>query len=405
MLFTYEAFNRNGVVVNGQVDADDEKGVVLYLESKELIPSKIRGQGDRIKALNFQEIKLFERLKATEIIFMVRNLATAVRAGLSITEALEILINDAKPGLAREILIAARTNVQNGRPLSEAFSQYKRHFPPVFIGLLKAGEVSSQLVKALEELSNHLIKEYDLTKKIKSALVYPALLLVSSFGVIIFLLTFVLPKLAKSFALSGTELPLITKILLSTSNFLVSHIIVLSILFVSVTAGIIYASRTPKGKVFIATVLFRVPVVKDLIKRVALVRFTRTLGSLLSGASPVLEALKISSGAVGNIFYERAIDAVTERVRGGVPLSKALQEYKELFPTLLVSLIAVGERTGNIEYVLGTFSNFYDQEVQNKLKDLTTLFEPLLLIFMGLIIGTIAVAVLLPIYQLVGKFT
>lgn len=404
MLYTYEAFNRNGGIVTGEIDAEDEKGVVLYLESKELIPSKIRGRSEK-KSINLQQIRLFNRIKPTDIIFMVRNLATAIKAGLSITEALEILINDAKPGLIKDILTTARTNVQNGRPLSEAFQQYKKYFPPVFIGLLKAGEVASQLDKALEELSDHLIKEYDLVKKIKSAMVYPGLLLTASFGVIIFLLTFVLPKLAKSFALSGTDLPLVTKILLSTSNFLTSNIIILSILFVVIVGGIIFAAKTAKGKILIATVLFKAPVVKDLIKRVALVRFTRTLGSLLAGASPVLEALKTSSEAVGNVFYEKAIQEVIEKVRSGVPMSKSLQAYKELFPTLLVSLIAVGEKTGNIEYVLNTFSNFYDQEVQNKLKDLTTLFEPILLMAMGLIIGTIAIAVLLPIYQLVGKFT
>lgn len=404
MLFNYEAFNKNGGIVTGEIDAEDEKGVVLYLESKELIPSKIRAKAEK-KAINLQKIRLFEKLKSTDIIFMVRNLATAIKAGLSITEALEILITDAKDGIVKEILTSARTQVRAGRPLSEAFAQYKKYFPPVFIGLLKAGEVASQLDKALEELSDHLIKEYDLVKKIKSAMVYPGLLLASSFGVIIFLLTFVLPRLAKSFALSGTELPLVTRVLLATSNFLTDNFLIFLTVLIASIAGIIYLSKIPKGKIVIATMLFKTPVVSDLLKRIALVRFTRTLGSLLAGASPVLDALKTSSEAVGNIFYKKAIEEVIEKVRSGVPLSKALQAYPELFPTLLVSLIAVGEKTGNIEYVLATFAGFYDQEVQNKLKDLTTLFEPILLITMGLIIGTIAIAVLLPIYSLVGQFT
>ncbi len=223
--------------------------------------------------------------------------------------------------------------------------------------------------------------------------------------VVVFLLVFVLPRLAKTFALSGAQLPAITKFLVNLSSFLVANFILVTIGVVAAVAGIIFGLKTQGGRDIYNKILINTPVVKDLIKRVALVRFTRTLQSLLSGSTPVLKALDISADAVGNDLYKKAIKEVAGNMKVGVPLSRALEKHPDLFPTLLISLIGVGEQTGNLEYVLRTFSNFYDEEVENKLKDLTSLFEPILLIIMGLVVGGIAVAVLLPIYQLVGRFT
>lgn len=405
MLYSYEAFNRNGGLVTGEVEAASEKDVVLYLESKNLIPSKIRAHEHKKGLSLSMNLLVRKKVKSTEIIFLVRNLATAVKAGLSMSESMDILINDTKPGFMRDILMDVKAAIQAGQPLSEAFGKYKDYFPPVFIGLLRAGEVASELDKTLEELSNHLIKEYSLIKKVRSALVYPALLLITSIGVIIFLLTFVLPRLAKTFEQSGTELPWITEALIASSNFIVGYWYILVVLIGLAAGGFIYMKRTPWGNNFLAEMAERIPVLNDLIHKVALVRFTRTLGSLLGGATPVLEALQTSSRAVGNLVYGRAISDSAEKVRTGVPLSRTLQAYPKLFPVLLTSLIAVGERTGNLEYVLATFSDFYDEEVESKLKDLTTLFEPILLVVMGLVVGGVALSVLLPIYQLVGDFT
>ncbi len=197
---------------------------------------------------------------------------------------------------------------------------------------------------------------------------------------------------------------MITKVLLKTSQFIVSNIIFVLIGLGIIIASFIYALKTKKGRYVYNKILFKTPVVHDLIQRVALVRFTRTLQSLFAGATPVLRALEISAEAVGNVFYKRAILDVAQNMKVGVPLSEALEKHQQLFPVLLTSLIGVGEKTGNLEYVLKTFADFYDEEVENKLKDLTNLFEPILLIVMGLIVGSIAVAVLLPIYQLVGNF-
>ena len=300
MLFIYEAFNKNGATVQGEIDVASEKDVVLYLESKELIPSRIRTKGSSKKALGILSTELFASIKDVDRIFMVRNLATAIKAGLSMNEALNILINDSKPGLLHDILVTAKSTVQAGRPLSEALALHSKYFPPIFIGLLKAGEASSQLDRTLEELSQYLVKEYNLIRKIKSALTYPILLLIGSFGVVLFLLLFVLPRLAKTFALSGAELPLITKILVGASKLLSDHTTLTLAVVVSAVGVIVYALKTQRGRKVFHRILFKTPVVRDLIQKVALVRFTRTLESLFAGTTPVLKALEISAEATSS---------------------------------------------------------------------------------------------------------
>ena len=404
MLYTYEAFDKNGTLTKGEVDAIGEKEAILYLEQKELIPVKVRAQDtSKKKGISFS---LFGgHITPTDRIFLVRNLATALKAGLTITEAIEILVQDTKKESLKNILLEAKVNLQNGQPLSQTFASYPELFPPVFIGLIKAGESASQLDKTLEELAHHLMKEYALVKKVKSAMVYPFILLMASVGVVAFLLIFVLPRLEKTFATSGAELPGITVAIIGASRALTYSISLDIVIFLAFVGMILYVRKTAGGRRFSELLLMKTPVVKGLIQKVALVRFTRTLGSLLSGAVPILESLRIASDSSGNEAYKKAILQSAEQVRSGIPFSKTFAEHPNLFPPLLTSLLTVGERTGTLEYVLKTFSDFYDEEVDNKLKDVTTLFEPVLLLVMGLIVGTIAISVLLPIYQLVGEFT
>ena len=264
MLYFYEAVDRNGKQVKSSIEELDEREVVVYLEGKNLVPIKIDAQKTK-KAISLST-NIFERITPTDRIFLVRNLSTAIKAGLSLSESLDILIADTKKEVLKNILIQAKNNIQSGKTLSETFAAHSKEFPPIFEGLLKAGETSSQLDKSLDELNKHLSKEYALVKKIKSAMVYPMLLLAASLGVIIFLLTFLLPRLAKSFAQSGAELPLITKILLSISDAITYSPILSISIFAAIIAGFIYLRRSKRGKRMWAFMLFKTPVVRELIK-------------------------------------------------------------------------------------------------------------------------------------------
>jgi len=406
MLYTYEATDKEGAVEEGEFEASSKKAVVEHLRGKGLIPTKIekifaRGPS-RGRGLAFV---MFERITPLDRILLVRNLAATVKAGLSISEALDILIADATKNTMRNILTQAKSNLQAGQPLSKTFESFKKIFSVVFVGMIKAGEASGKLGESLEELSHHLTREYNLTRKVRSALAYPLLLLSASFGIIVLLMVFVLPRLAKTFEQSGVELPFFTKVLFVIGGFIGAHPI-LDVLFL---AGIIwflaYFRTTPLGRRTFLKIFLMIPIARVLVKKIALVRFTRTLGSLISSGTPIVDSLRLSAESVGNEDYKKAILESAEKIKTGVPLSKILEGHPKLFPRFLTSLTVVGERTGTLEHILKTFSNFYDEEVDNTLKDLSTFIEPLLLLVMGLIIGTIAFSIVLPIYQIIGQFS
>ena len=401
-IFYYEATNTDGEEVVGEINATTEAEAVGALSRKKLAISSIKEK--TAKSAKGLKIHLFEHFTSLDRIILVRNLAVTIKAGLSILESLEILINDVTKKIIKEILLSAKGKVQNGQPFSKTFEEYHKYFPPIFVGMVKAGELSGQLDKSLEELSAHMNKEYALVKKVKSALAYPVILLIASFGIVGLLLGFVLPRLTKTFAQSNMQLPAVTRGLMYLSD-LVSYsfwldggIIVALVLFFGTFR------KTAVGRKFFSGLVLRLPVAKNLIKKVILVRFTRTLGSLVASGLSIVESLDLASQVVGNYYYERAIKESMEDIKNGIPLSECLRRHQELFPNFMTSLLTVGEKTGTLESVLKTFSDFYDEEVDNDLKDLTTFLEPILLLIMGLIVGLIAVAILMPIYQMVGKF-
>lgn len=401
--FIYEAYNKEGVIVHGEYEAVNRDEAVEHLVKRDLTPvsvETIRARGDGgILAFNF-----FERLSPVDVMFLVRNLSTTVKAGLSVVEALDILIADAEKKLMKRVLREAQAMIKNGQPLSSGFEAYRDSFPPIFMGMLRAGELSGQLDKTLAELGRYLSKEYGLRSKVKSALTYPIILLVASGGVMTLLLVFVLPRLTSSFAASGVKLPFITQIFLGISK-MITWSFTLDLVFV---AGFIwfftYFRKTNMGKRFFFWVIARTPVASELVKKVALVRFARTFGNLIGSGISAIEALDLSSKSIGNLPYELAIKNAILAVENGSPISEAISKFPHLFPRLLISLIVVGERTGSLHEILGTFADFYEEEVDNTLKDLTSILEPALLLIMGLLVGAIAVSIILPIYQLVGHF-
>lgn len=403
MLYRYEASDTSGKVVSGEFDAAGKLAVIEYLQKKNLIPVKIEGIGD-MKKLSLSNISFFEKITPLDRIVLIRNLSATVKAGLSILEALEIMIADTTKKPMKEILVQAKTNIQNGKPLSSTFETYEKSFPVIFVGLIKAGELSGQLSKTLGELTQHLVREYNLVKKIKSALAYPIILLIASFGVVIMLMVFVLPRLTKAFSQGGVTLPLPTRIVLAISNAMTYSFILDLIVLVAIIWFFAFFRKTKAGRRFFFKIGLKTPVVKEIVKKVALVRFSRTLGTLIASGIPITEALRLTANSVGNDFYKDAILESEKQIKNGVPFSRTLEPHPEYFPRFLVGLIIVGEKTGTLDGVLKTFADFYDEEIDNDLKDLTTFIEPVLLLIMGLIIGTIAVSILMPIYRLVGSF-
>ena len=400
-IYTYKAYDKDNKIIDGEYEAGSNKEVVEYLTQHLLTPISIYTSN---KGKGLLSTDVFSSISSIDIVFLIRNLATTIKAGLSIIESIDILIKDTKNKMMKKILQGVKAKVQNGQSLSAGFEDYKNSFPPIFIGMIKAGEASGQLDKSLSELAHYLSKEYTLRSKIKSALTYPIILLIAATLVVTLMLVFVLPKLTQSFAQSGVTLPWITKAFLTLSQ-IITYSFTLDIV---VVAGIIffftYFRTTKIGKRFFFFITSYTPVAKDLIKKVALVRFAHTFGNLIGSGLSVVESLTISSQSINNQSYTEAIEKSIEKIKNGISVSESLSKYPKLFPSLLISLIAVGERTGSLQEILVTFADFYEEEVDNTLKELTAVLEPVLLVIMGLMIGAIAVSIILPIYQLVGHF-
>lgn len=402
--YIYEAYNKDNNIVHGEYEANSREEMMEYLTKRYLTPVSIKSINATGAKRDILSIELFSGISPTDTMFLVRNLATTVKAGLSIVESLDILIKDTSNKLMKKILQSVQAQIKNGQPLSVGFQAYRDLFPPIFMGMIRAGEASGQLEKTLKELGTYLSKEYALKSKVKAALIYPAILLIASTAVVVLMLMFVLPKLTASFAASNVALPLITKIFLFISSILTwSYTLDVVIIF-----GVIYFfsffQKTKTGKKLFFKIISHTPVAKELVKKIALVHFARTFGNLIGSGLSAVDSLTISSESINNVSFASAIEKTIEDVKNGISISASLGNYPELFPSLLISLITVGERTGSLEEILRTFADFYEEEVDNQLKELISVLEPVLLLIMGVMIGSIAVSIILPIYQLVGHF-
>jgi len=402
--YIYEAYNKENEVIHGQYEGNSEDEVMNYLTKRYLTPISIKPISGLSQDGGMLSMSLFESIGSVDIMFLVRNLATTIKAGLSIVESLDILIEDTNKKMLKKILQSVQAMIKNGQSLSAGFGTYSNSFPPIFLGMIKAGEMSGQLDKTLVELASYLSKEYALRGKVKSALAYPIILLVASVSMVALMLIFVLPRLAKAFLTSGVKLPWITQFLMNLSAIMSWSYILDFVILLVIAWFFLYFRTTKTGKKFFFTVISHTPVAKGLIKSIAVVRFSRTFGNLIGGGLSVVDALELSAQSVGNHIYSAAINSAVEEIRNGIPISESLGKYPKLFPRLLISLITVGERTGSLHEILGTFSDFYEEEVDNRLKDLSAFLEPVLLLLMGLMVAAIAVAIIIPIYQLVGHF-
>jgi type II secretory pathway component PulF len=401
--FLFEAADKDGIVKHGEFEAFSSESVIKHLEAENLIPISVKMVGGKKDGMSSAlSSTFFESVTPLDRIMFIRNLAVSTRAGLNIIEALDIMIADTSKKIMKDILQAAKSNLQAGLPLYRTFEEYQEYFPVVFTGMIKAGESSGDLDNILNELADNLVKEFNLMKKVKSALTYPALLLVVTILIVIGLIVFVVPKMAQSFKLSGAELPATTQLMISIGNVITYSPILDMVVLAGLYFGSTYFMKTSFGKRAILRVIMKTPVASELFKKIALVRFTRTLSGLLKSGTPIIEALRLSSDSTGNEFYKIAILESMRKIKSGIELSKTLSDYPHLFPRFLVGLMSVGEKTGTMDNILKTFSSFYDDEVDNSLKSFVSLVEPLMLLIMGGVVGLIAISVLSPIYQLVS---
>lgn len=399
-IYQYTAVDSRGKIQTGELEEATSRAVADFLRRQELVPVKIEVK--KTKAGRLIWLALTGSLGIFEKMALVRNLHTMLKAGLAIDEAIDILLEEAEKPVLKKILTEAKFDLERGQLLSVTFSRYPRIFPPVFINLIKAGEETGTLENALEQLEIQLTKDYELRQKIKSAMFYPVLLFVASSFVIMLLFVFVLPRLASAFFRAGVDLPFFTRLIVRIGAFLGKMPILSLLVFAGVVFGLWSARKTLAGKRFISWISGRIPMIKILVKKIYLARFCRTLSTLLAAGAQILDAVKMTSEAIGNRRYEEELLAAKEEINRGVSLANALRNRPKFFPKFVSNMVMVGERSGELDSMLQKLADHYEADVDNTLKNLTATLEPILLLIMGAVVAIIAISVLLPIYTLIG---
>ena len=394
----WEARSRTGETRKGTMEADSAELVQTRLRAQQLNPVKVRKKPKEIN------ITFGSPVKPAELVIFVRQFATMIDAGLPLVQCLDILSTQGENKQFNKILKDIKTYVEQGGTFSEALRKHPKVFDDLFVNLVAAGEMGGILDTILHRLAVYIEKRVKLARQVRGALVYPVAILLVAVLVIIVMLTWVIPAFREMFAEFGGEdqLPGLTKFVINISEGFISNIGVIITLVIGLVAGVTYSYRNPKGKRFWHKLLLTLPVIGPVIRKIAVARFTRTLGTLLGSGVPILDAMDIVSKASGNVIVEEAISNTADRVREGRTMAEPLMATG-VFPPMVVQMIGVGEQTGALDNMLNKIADFYEEEVDVAVAALTSLLEPMMMVFIGGIVGVILIAMYMPIFEIAGK--
>jgi len=351
---------------------------------------------EKIKNLyiNLQTIPLKEKL------FFAENLRVMVRAGLSLSEALQTLGMQTHNKRFRRIIDDLRASVEKGEALSTALARNPKIFSSFFINMVQVGEVSGTLEKNLEEVAIQMKKEHVLISKVKSAMAYPVVIIAATIGIGIMMIIYVLPSILSVFKDINVKLPLSTRILIAVSATMTDYGIYIGIAAAALIVGFVYVARSKRGRPVVHRLLLRMPILGGISQKINLARTARTLSALLKTDIQIIKSFQITATVVGNITYKNALLKTADVLKEGVSIAQSLGEYPRLFPPLVTQMIAVGEKSGTTDQLLAELAEFYEAEVDEITKSLSSIIEPLIIVFLGIVVGGMAFAVIGPIYSL-----
>jgi type IV pilus assembly protein PilC len=399
-IFNYYAKKITGEETKGTRDAQDRRDLSQSLKQDGYILISCEEKKDGRKfSLSFLSIS---RVSVADKMMFSRNLGVMIAAGLSIVKALEILSHQTKNNKFKKIIIALKDSVQKGNPLSEAMKNYPEVFSSLFTAMVRVGEESGQLSQSLKLVGEQLERDHTLTKRIKGALIYPSIIVIAMLLVGVFMLIYVVPTLVSTFKELNMDLPISTRIVIFVSDLLVSHtIIVFAVLLLAAFFAVGFF-RTERGKRIVSSILLRLPVFSTIVKKINSARTSRTLASLVSAGVNVLEALSITKDVLQNYRYKKVLEEARNIVQKGQPISEAFKKADNLYPILVGEMMSVGEETGKLSEMLIRLADFFEEEVNTATKDMTTVIEPVLMIFVGLVVGFFAVSMINPMYSMMG---
>ena len=398
-VFTYRGTNKTGATVAGERTAGTKAEVSAALRRENINVSKLSEKGKEFNIPSFGG----SGVDSKELAIFTRQFSVMIDAGLPLVQCLEILAGQQENKTFQKILNGVRGSVEGGATLSTSMKQYDKVFDALYYNMVEAGETGGILDTILQRLSSYIEKNVKLKRAVQSAMIYPIAVMSIAGGVIILLLWKVVPIFTQLFNGLGVDLPLPTRIVIQMSEFVGS---IYGFIIAAFFAGGIFALKswygTPQGRMAIDTIILKIPLVGPLMRKIAVARFTRTLGTLISSGVPILEGLDITARTSGNAVVERAITQTRKAVEAGRSLVDPLKDTG-VFPGMVTQMIGVGEQTGAMDAMLQKIADFYEDEVDAAVKDLLTAMEPIMIVVLGVVVGGIVISMYLPLFSLIGK--
>jgi type IV pilus assembly protein PilC len=394
-MFKWEGKTLRGQIKKGEFDGADQAAVRIYLRQQNIIPTKIVSKGKEIKF----SLPFGNKVKQRSIAIFTRQLATMIDAGLPLVQSLEILSSQQEHKLFKNIIREIREDVEGGSTFAGALKKHPAAFDDLYTNLVVAGEEGGILDNILTRLANYIEKAEALKKKVKSALVYPSTIVGVAIIVVAILMIFVIPVFEQMFSSAGQTLPLPTLIVITISKIIKKYVVIIVPVFIFLGFLLKKYHQTENGKALVDRLLLKVPVFGPLFRKIAVARFSRTLGTLVSSGVPILDGLTIVSKTSGNKSIETAILNARASIREGETIAEPLGRSR-MFPPMVIQMISVGESTGALDSMLSKIADFYEEEVDVAVTNLTSLLEPLLMVFLGVVIGGVVISMYLPIFQM-----
>jgi len=402
--FAYIAVDDAGKVVKGKTELPDRTSVITALTKQQLKPVSIRRLKKVVKqSINFENLFQATKVKPDHLVVFTRQLSAMVGAGVPLLRSLSSLEKHAEDAALKKVLAVVVKDIEGGTPLGDSLAKHPDTFSDIYVNMVKAGESAGILDDILKRLAFQLEKSATIRKKVKSAMAYPTVLIVITVLAFFGLMLFVIPQIGTILTDLGgpdAKLPGITLFMLGVSHIITTYwYIIFPVLGGSVFALIRYI-KTTRGRHQFHTIILKIPGIKGILKKIAVARFSRTFSALMGAGVAVLEALDVSSRAIGNVVYEEALAKAGRQVKNGKSLSSAIERETELFPPIVAQMLSVGEETGQTDTVLVKVAEFYEEEVDLSIEGLSAIIEPVMIVIMGAMVGLIAASVMTPIAQL-----
>lgn len=396
-LFEYSAKDNEGNTKKGMADAANQQLAIGALADKGLKVISIKER----KQLAFMSI--LNRVKAKDVVIFSRQFAVMISANIPIVQALKVLIDQTENITLKMIVSEIADEVSGGSKLSDALAKRKKIFSQFYVSVVRAGETSGKLDEVLNYLADEMEKDYDMMHKIRGAMIYPVFVLVGLGVVGSVMMVWVVPKLTGIIAETGGELPIATRILMGVSGFMQGYWWLILIGIVGLIVGFKYYVRIPAGRHQVDYLKLKAPIFGPLFQKIALVRFTRSLKTLIAGGVAIASSLQIAADVVGNSVYKDLIERTKEAVEGGNSISSVFVMSDEI-PSMVSQMLAVGEKTGKLDIILDRVTDFYSREISNTVANLVTLMEPLIMVLMGIGVGLMVAAIIMPMYNMANQF-